>query len=180
MGRVVSLSVAAIQPPAAIYREEQRFGWWLYALLALVLGLMWGAFLGNGPAAGPVARRHPVEFSVGITLSMVLPVLFVIGFLKMTTVVTPTEVRVWFGWIPTYRRAIPIGTIARVEVVQYRPIADYGGWGIRHGRDGEKVLSARGDRGVRLRLIDGSRLMIGSQRPEELVLALEGALRTGI
>ena len=31
VGRVVSLSVAAIQPPSAIYREEQRFGWWIYA-----------------------------------------------------------------------------------------------------------------------------------------------------
>jgi hypothetical protein len=180
MGRVVSLSVAAIQPPAAIYREEQRFGWWIYALVALIMGLVWWILLGNGPADVPAARRHAGDFSVGIVFGMALPILFVIGVLRMTTVVTPTEVRVWFGWIPSYRRAIPIGTITRVEVVHYRPLADYGGWGIRHGRDGEKVLSARGDRGVRLRLVDGSRLMIGSQRPEELALALEGALRTGI
>jgi hypothetical protein len=180
MGRVVSLSVAAIRPPAAIYREDQRFGWWIYALVALIMGMAWWVFLGNGPAAVPAARRHAGDHSVGIVVGMALPILFVIGVLRMTTVVTPTEVRVWFGWIPTYRRAIPIGTVARVEVVQYRPFADYGGWGIRHGRDGEKALSARGDRGVRLRLIDGSKLMIGSQRPEELVLALEGALRTGI
>jgi hypothetical protein len=176
----VSLSVAAIQPPAAIYREEQRFGWWSYALVALIMGLVWWLFLDHGPAVVPAARRHAGDLSIGLGVAMALPILFVVGVLRMTTVVTPTEVRVWFGWIPTYRRAIPIGTIARVEVVHYRPFADYGGWGIRHGRDGEKVLSARGDRGVRLRMTDGSRLLIGSQRPEELVLALEGALRTGI
>ena len=176
----MSLSVAAIQPPAAIYREEQRFGWWMYALVALIMGLAWWIFLGSGHAAGPRAPRHAGDLSFGIGVVMALPILFVIGVLRMTTVVTPTEVRVWFGWIPTYRRVIPIGTVTRVEVVHYRPFADYGGWGIRQGRDGEKVLSARGDRGVRLRLIDGSRLVIGSQRPEELVLALEGALRTGI
>jgi hypothetical protein len=176
----VSLSVAAIQPPAAIYREEQRFSWWIYALVALVMALVWWILLGSGPGAGHAARRHAGDLSIGLGFGLGLPILIVLGVLRMTTVVTPTEVRVWFGWIPTYRRAIPIGTIARVEVVHYRPFADYGGWGIRHGRDGEKVLSARGDRGVRLRLTDGTKLLIGSQRPEELVLALEGALRTGI
>ena len=67
----------------------------------------------------------------------------------------------------------------RLEVVSYRPLADYGGWGIRSGRDGERVLNARGNRGVRLDLADGSRLLIGSQRPEALALALERALRPG-
>jgi hypothetical protein len=176
----VSLSAVAIQPPAAIYREEQRFSWWIYTLVALVMALVWWILLGAGPGAGRPAPRHAGDFSIGLGVGLGLPLLIVLGVLRMTTVVTPTEVRVWFGWIPTYRRAIPIGTVARVEVVHYRPFADYGGWGIRHGRDGEKALSARGDRGVRLRLTDGSKLMIGSQRPEELVLALEGALRTGI
>ncbi len=55
----------------------------------------------------------------------------------------------------------------------YRPIADYGFWGIRAGRDGERALIARGNRGVRLELTDGTRLLIGSQRPEALAAALD-------
>ena len=39
------MSIAAIQPPAAIYREEQFFAWWLYALLAAMVGI--GGGLGN-------------------------------------------------------------------------------------------------------------------------------------
>jgi hypothetical protein len=104
----------------------------------------------------------------------------VIGVLRMTTEVTPTDLRVWFGWVPTYRRFVAIGTIQRIEVVSYRPLIDYGGWGIRSGRDGERVLNARGNRGVRLELTDGSRLLIGSQRPEVLALAIERALRPGV
>jgi hypothetical protein len=38
------------------------------------------------------------------------------------------------------------------------------------------VLNARGDRGVRIELADGSRLLVGSQRPEDLALALERAM----
>jgi hypothetical protein len=104
----------------------------------------------------------------------------IVGFLRMTTEVTATHGRVWFGWVPTYRRVFAIADVQRLEVISYRPIADYGGWGIRWGRDGERVLSARGDRGVRLDLADGTRLLIGSQRPEVLASALERALRPGV
>ena len=100
--------------------------------------------------------------------------------LHMTTEVTPTEVRVWFGWVPIYRRVVLITSIQRYHVVEYRPIIDYGGWGIRTGRDGERVLNARGNRGVRLELADGSKLLIGSQRSEELAETIERARRPDV
>lgn len=97
----------------------------------------------------------------------------------MTTQVMPSDLRVWFGWIPTYRRYVAIGTIRRVEVISFRPIVDHAGWGIRTGGNGERVLTARGHRGVRIELTDGTCLVIGSQRPEELAMTLEGAIRPG-
>ena len=62
---------------------------------------------------------------------MVLPPVLVVGVLRMTTEVAPGVVRVWFGWVPTYRRLIDLSTVLRIEVIQYRPLRDYGGWGIR-------------------------------------------------
>ncbi len=59
------------------------------------------------------------------------------------------------------------------------PIADYGFWGIRSGRDDTRALIARGNRGVRLELADGSFLLIGSQRSEALARAIEHAMRPG-
>jgi hypothetical protein len=93
----------------------------------------------------------------------------------MTTEVTPSEVRVWYGWVPVYRRAVSIGSVKSHSVVQFRPISDHGGWGILAGRDGERVLTARGNRGVRIELSDGTKLLIGSQRPEELAETIERA-----
>jgi hypothetical protein len=175
----VSLSVAAIQPPAAIYREEQRFGWWVYTLMLVMMGMAWAVFEGRGLVRPGFFGHRAQQLFLAISAGMALPIIFMLGVLRMTTVVTPADVRVWFGYFPTYKRSISILTISRVEVVQYRPIADCGGWGIRIGKDGERVLNARGNRGVRIHLIDGSRILIGSQRPEELALAVEGALRTG-
>ena len=175
----MSLTVVAIQPPSAIYREEQRFGWWIYALLAIIMAFAWSLMEGITPIGQGFAGRHHRTFVFGVAAGLVLPVGMVVGVLRMTTLVMPTDVRVWFGFIPTYRRIIPITCIARVEVVQYRPILDYAGWGIRYGKDNERVLSARGNRGVRLHMVDGSKFLIGSQRPEELALAVEGSLRPG-
>jgi hypothetical protein len=177
----VALSLAAIQPPSALFREEQRFGWWLYALLALMMGVEWTILMGHGHALPVIRAAHGVGgVGIGIAAGLGLPVILVIGVLRMTTVVALGEIRIWFGWVPTFRRALPIASVRRVEIVQYRPIRDYGGWGIRQGRDGERVYNARGNRGVRLTLDDGTRVLIGTQRPEDLALAIEGALRPGV
>jgi hypothetical protein len=165
-------TVVTLQPASVVYREEQYFDWRIYSFIAL------GEMLtGLGLARG---RVWSIEFGLGLALGLVLLMIVIIFLLHMTTEVTPTNLRVWFGWLPTYRRIVPIDTVRSVEVVTYRPIADYGFWGIRSGRDGERALIARGDRGVRLELADGSKLLIGSQKPELLAAAIDRSLRSSI
>lgn len=164
------MSVAMIRPPSAIYREEQLFAWWIYAFLAGIVSLGWGvlAWRGTLHPGGP-----PMSLIVGLTM----PPALVLGLLRMTTEVTPIDCRVWYGFVPTYRRSIPLDVVARVEVVAYRPVRDHGFWGVRTTRDGERVMTARGSRAVRLHLTDGSRILIGSQKPEELAASLDRAIR---
>jgi len=167
-----------IRPPAAIYREEQNFGWWVYALLAVMAAVGVAAALWARPDEAPADPTGlAVEIPFALAVGLILPSVLVMGVLRMTTEVTPSELRVWFGWIPTYRRVVAANDILALEVVRYRPIRECGGWGIRTGPDGERVLNARGDRGVRLSLSDGTRLLIGSQRPDDLARALEAARR---
>jgi hypothetical protein len=165
-------SVATLLPEAVVFREEQYFDWRVYSVLAFM-----ETFTGLGLARGHLRSG---EFVLGLVIGLVLLMMLMVFLLYMTTEVTPTHVRVWFGWLPTYRRQVPIGTVCRIEVVTYRPIADFGFWGIGSGRDGERALIARGNRGVRLELTDGTKLLIGSQRPEALARALEQALRPGV
>ncbi len=174
------MSVAAIHRPAAIYREEQFFAWWLYALLAAMVGVGWLAALPrHAPAVIVAGPRVPsIELPISLAVGFVLPPLLVVCVLRMTTEVTPGLCRVWFGFVPTYRRGIPLEVVARVEVVTYRPIRDHWFWGARTTRDGERVMTARGSRGVRLHLTDGSRVLIGSQRPEELAESLNLTMRS--
>ncbi len=176
------MAVASFQPSAVVYREEQNFDWRVYILTALAealvgLTLVW--FYQSGHAPAPGAPLQELALGLLAVVGLCVPPMIVVGLLRMTTEVTPTDLRVWFGWIPTYRRFVALGTIQKIEVVSYRPVRDYGGWGVRSGRDGERVLNARGNRGVRLDLSDGTRLLVGSQSPEALAIAIERALRPG-
>lgn len=53
-------------------------------------------------------------------------------------------------------------------VKDYNPIADYGGWGYRNGSQG-KAYNTKGSVGLQLIFKDGSRLLIGSQKKDELI-----------
>lgn len=172
-------TVVTMRPAATVFHEEQAFDWRAFALiggleLLVGYGMIW--FLRHwGPVAALLAQRWSLEFTLTFLAVVITPLLLTYALLQMTTEVTPTEVRVWFGWLPVYRRAVPVSAIRSQELVQYRPIRDHGGWGLRWSRDGERILTARGDRGVRLELLDGTRLLIGSQRCEELAETLERA-----
>ncbi|ODT98021.1 MAG: hypothetical protein ABS79_06575 [Planctomycetes bacterium SCN 63-9] len=171
-------SVAALQPAVVVFREEQYFDWRVYALsgslvVLTCLGLLWWADRISWEAMLPAIRRPDYLFKGALALGVPTGLIFML--LLMTTEVRPAEIRVWFGWIPFYRRLIDVESIRTIEVVTFRPLLDHGGWGIRSGREGERVLSARGNRGVRLELADGTRILIGSQRPEALAIAIKGS-----
>jgi hypothetical protein len=172
------VSVAALQPPATIYREEQYFPWWLYALLAVMVAAgLYTLSLRQAPGPARPGVMPAMEVPLSLLIGVVLPPALVVGVLRMTTEVVPGQCRVSFGILPTYRRAIPLDLVRKIEVTTYRPFRDHRFWGVRTTRDGERVMTARGSRGVRLHLADGSRILIGSQKPEDLAGALQEAMR---
>ncbi len=164
-------TLATLQSPAVVFREDQNFDWRVYTLCGLLqIGVVLGCAQG---------RAWSVELAVAIAGGLTVGA-FLMGFLlHMTTEASPDVIRVWFGWVPIYRRMISISSIRQVEVVTFRPIADYGFWGVGWGRNGERAFFARGNQGVRITMIDGSRLLIGSQRPSALATAIEHAMQPG-
>ena len=107
-----------------------------------------------------------------LLVSVVFLVLLGVLTLHQTTTVGTDAVTVRFGFL--YSTRIPLTEIARAEAVTYRPIRDYGGWGIR-GMGRRRALNTRGNLGVLVTRADGSTVLIGSQRPRELLAALAHA-----
>jgi len=88
-----------------------------------------------------------------------------------------TEVRpggLYLRFYPLRWRAIPYAHIKSCQARTYRPIREYGGWGIRFGFKGN-TYNVSGNRGVQLEFYKGRPLLIGSQRSDELAAAINQA-----
>jgi len=72
------------------------------------------------------------------------------------------------------RRRIPLDDVVALRSVRYRPMRDFGGWGVR-GMGKRKAWTARGDRAVELDLTGGRQLLIGSDRPDRLLEGIRSA-----
>lgn len=99
-------------------------------------------------------------------------------YLRLITVRLVTEVRkgeliVRMRGLWRLRR-IPLDRIQSVATITHDIARDYGGYGIRSIRDGKAYVAA-GGRGVRVTLDKGEKLVVGSQRPDELAAALSSS-----
>lgn len=59
----------------------------------------------------------------------------------------------------------------------YKPLLEYGGWGIRFGKNG-KAYNVSGKQGVQLVFKNGKRLLIGSQKHHELAHAINSIMQS--
>jgi hypothetical protein len=97
----------------------------------------------------------------------------VVLFFRLETTMSGDHVSVQFGWLPVFQKRLPLRDIERAEVCSYRPLRDFGGWGWRYGRGGVHALTVKGSSGVCLSMREGKRHLVGSERSEELLRALQ-------
>jgi len=158
---------------APLYTESQRFGsWWMRGLLAVLFAFaMWGLI--QQVVLDRPWGTNPAPDAVLILIALIFG-LFLPAF--MLSIRLKTEVRsdgIYVRFIPMHLGwvRLPHESIAAFEATTYRPLRDYGGWGIRWGPKG-KAYNVSGNRGVLLTLQNGKRLLIGSQRADEFAATL--------
>jgi hypothetical protein len=148
------------------YQESQRFSKWLLfviflpALISLVLmlryvekGEEWAAWIGFG-----------VALLVG----------FLMSFAKLESSLTSEGVSVRFFPFIQKNTRYSFEAIESVVVVDYKPLREYGGWGLRLGKNGV-AYSVSGKHGVLITFKEPQKLMkglhktllIGTQKPDE-------------
>jgi hypothetical protein len=145
-----------------LFEERQRFVNRVVAFVLLGLLLLATLF------AWQDLRAH---LPAGRQLTMFLPVALVAILLFLELHVTVRDAGVHIRMLPFANRTIAPAHIARWEARTYRPIREYGGWGVRFGPRG-RAYNVSGDRGVELTLDNGKRVLIGSQRSEDLAAAI--------
>ena len=166
---------------APYFREVQKFRQiWIWLVVALVGIVSWWGFI-EQVILGREFGDRPAPDGVLVVVWL----LFGIGFPWLfTSFRLETEVRsdgLHVRFFPFHFRFEhhPMHEIEHWEAKTYRPIREYGGWGLRRGWSGGKAYNVSGNRGVELELAGGQKFLIGSQRAEELAAALDRARDAG-
>lgn len=108
---------------------------------------------------------------LGLIAAFVGFILFFCWFiflLKLSVEVDETGIRYKFRGIHIKAYHIRWTEIESVEAITYRPLREYGGWGIRYGFHG-KAYSVSGNQGIQVQTQRGARILFGTLRPTEFM-----------
>jgi hypothetical protein len=163
-------------PTLPVFRETQRLRQaWVIGLSLTPALLAWYVFVVQILLGQEVGTNPAPDWAVWLIFALVgvgLPLLVFSARLSLHVDDACLDIH----YFPFLRRDIFIWDIASAEAVTYRPMRLFWGWGIRWSPSQGWAYTARGHHGVRVTLKDGRRLLIGSQRPNELAAAINGRL----
>ena len=163
-------------PRPVRFREVQRLPqWWLWVLVLLVAALGWWAFVEQIVFGRPWGSKPAPDWVVWLVWAfsgLVLP----IGLLLARLLVEVRDDEILVSFRPLRTRRIDPKTIQSVDVSTFRPIRDWGGWGIRWRPGKGWAYLAHGNQAVGLTFDEGKPFTIGSQEPEALAEAIRRLL----
>ncbi|MHC2993347.1 hypothetical protein OB13_17840 [Pontibacter sp. HJ8] len=163
-----------------LFRERQRFTQlWLWVVVLGVAAIIWAGFVYQVLLGGAYGNQPVTDVQLSILLGLLgfgMPFFFYC--MSLTTEVQPGVLSVRFMPFHLKPVRIPLHLVRDFEKVTYQPIDEYGGWGIRWGAKGQ-AYNMSGKEGVQLYFYNKAPLLIGSQRPTELLEAIIRAKELG-
>ncbi len=145
--------------------------WWIWLVILIPVVLGWWLFIEQIVFGTPVGT-NPAPNAVAVVIWLVFGIGFPLFFYSTKLITDVRTDAVYLRFFPLWSRTVPLTDIVTYEARQYHPLREYGGWGIRFSPHKKRAYNMSGNRGVELKLTDGTQLLIGSQRPEELASAI--------
>ena len=144
-----------------LFEEKQKFTqWWLWVILLSFPIISVGPFDDN-------------EINLYyVLIGLAIPLLFYLFELRIKV----NEDGLHYQFSPFHLKfhTIKMDEIESFKAMEYSPLKEYGGWGLKYGFKG-KAYNVSGNKGVKIFLKNGSNIMFGSQKHQELAKALKMA-----
>jgi hypothetical protein len=152
-----------------LFKETQKFRqWWLWLILIFVAAdILW-------------VTVHELKSSQGDAFERMMPLILLLipisVILFILSIKLETEIRedgIYVRFFPIYKqfRFYTWEAIEQAYVRTYKPLAEYGGWGLR-GFGNNRALNISGKEGLQLVMKDGRKLLVGTEKPQEIAEAL--------
>ena len=143
-----------------IFYEKQQFRQvWIWMILILILLIL----------------LIPIISGVfGIFLNIILLTIgycFIWLFYSMKLITEIKKDGIQITFTPFTNFIIPFNKIRSYKIRKYRPILEYGGWGIRFNRTG-KAYTVSGKIGLQIELSNGKEILIGTENPDKILQSL--------
>lgn len=141
----------------SVFIEKQSFWtWWLI----LVFIIIWSILLKD-----IYHNKWVIDNSSYVGIGILFPVLLFLLVVRLNTQIDEKGISIRF--LPFVRNKTWLWEeISEVYITEYS-IADYGGWGYRIGKNGI-AYNTKGKYGLQLLLKNNSRILIGTQKPEQI------------
>jgi hypothetical protein len=151
------------------FTETQKFRqWWLWLIMIVSTLVVPGTLL---LAAQSGAEDIP---AVAVLISAIVPILILVMFWAMNLHTEIDSTGVHYRFFPFHfsKRTISWDEIDSAVVRKYSPLGEYGGWGLRYTFRNGRAVNVSGNMGLQLVLKTGKKILIGTQRAEEMGMVL--------
>ncbi|MBU3662717.1 MAG: hypothetical protein FGM41_05905 [Bacteroidetes bacterium] len=150
-----------------MFYEKQHFNrWWIWTMLIVTV-----IAIGYGILSGKADPNSRYSLLAGIIVIAVISSL--LYFTHLETRIDEAGITLRFFPFQRVYYYVKWSEIQSIQLRKYKPIREYGGWGIRFSFTEGKAYTIKGDEGIQLVLNSGKKFLIGTQKTKELRTYLE-------
>ncbi len=159
-----------------VFRERQYFRqWWIWLMLvgfAVFLGYL---ILSSLWQEGIDEKNNITHVQLLIAVTGMVSVIAIFALSHLDSRIDEDGVHYKFTPFHFRTRTLKWDEISRACVRKYNPLLEYGGWGIRiTGFFGKgRAFNVSGNMGLQLELKNGKKILLGTNKPDELTEALK-------
>ena len=147
------------------FKEEQSFKntWMFFLVIGVSVLALTGTVIplfSNGDSEAVIA--------LAVTAVVCLGLVILLTFSKLTMIIDDRSIYYHFPPFVNAEKKLSYHDIDEIFVRKYQPIWEYGGWGYRRRPGKGKALNVAGNKGLQIITKEGSKILIGTQKPQEL------------
>ncbi len=152
-----------------VFEENQKFAGWMYWLFAIPFALFVLFAIDKQLIKGEPLGNEPLS-DTGLIILLIFIVALKALFYFIMIKVKIDQSEIHFQFFPFVNKRIKWEDVKKAGVVKYDFV---GGWGIRLFTKYGTVYNVKGNEGLAVELKSGKKLLIGTQKREELSAFLE-------
>lgn len=160
--------------PQINFFEKQYFRqWWLFLIILPAPMVMAAVIFQQIVRGSPVGQNPAPDLALILISVFVLLSSILIFFIRLDTQINETGIH--FRLFPFHikMKHYHWNDISEIYVRKYNPIGEYGGWGIKGSKKFGKAYNVNGNMGLQIILKNGSKILLGTNKPVELEKVIE-------